>query len=82
MQLNNFINMAVAAISALAVTRYYVLPSWFYKSFNFKPLNCTTCLSFWIGVLLEIISGQYVEAPFVGLAAAGLSCLIIKITER
>jgi len=49
-----------------------------------KPLNCMTCLAFWWGVVLTIAASNipWLLAIPVGLSSAGLTVLIIKLSEK
>jgi hypothetical protein len=71
----------LAALTALAMERYNVLPSWYYRISRFKPLSCQSCLAFWSGFGLSVFGHPLYYAPFVGLASAALAIIIIKLTE-
>jgi hypothetical protein len=71
----------LAALTALAMERYNVLPTWYYKISRFKPLSCQSCLAFWSGFVLSLFDNPVYFAPFVGLASAALAIIIIKLTE-
>jgi len=71
----------LAALTALAMERYNVLPTWYYKISRFKPLSCQSCLAFWSGFVLSLFDQPLYYAPFVALASAALAIIIIKLTE-
>ena len=76
--------LLLAALTALAMNRYNVLPSWYYRYAKCKPLTCMTCLAFWWGVVLTIAASNipWLMALPVGLSAAGLTVLTIKLSEK
>ena len=71
----------LAALTALAMERYNVLPTWYYRISRFKPLSCQSCLAFWVGAIIQLTTCEWFLAPFVGLASAALAIIIIKLTE-
>lgn len=76
--------LLLATMTSLAMNRYNVLPSWYYRYARCKPLTCLTCLAFWWGVVLTITASSlpWLLAIPVGLSAAGLTCVTIKLTEK
>jgi hypothetical protein len=56
----------LAALTALAMERYNVLPTWYYRISRFKPLSCQSCLAFWTGFGLSLFDQPLYYAPFVG----------------
>lgn len=50
----------------------YVIPILGYR-FDRKPLNCSFCLSFWIGLVVAIVSGQ---------SYLMIAPLLLRIIER
>jgi len=76
--------LLVSSLAALAIAEYYVLPGWWYKTWlgRHKPFSCVTCLSFWLGVCLTLLTCDWMLAPVYGLASAGLTVVILQITNR
>jgi len=76
--------LLLATMTSLAMNRYNVLPAWYYRYARCKPLTCLTCLAFWWGVVLTITTSSlhWLLAIPVGLSAAGLTMLTIKLTEK
>jgi hypothetical protein len=72
----------ICSLAALAINQYYIMPSWYYKYFKFKPFNCLTCSNFWMALMASLIAGHYYMAPMIALASVGLSINIIKLTEK
>lgn len=70
-------------MTGLAMTRYNLLPNCYYRIARVKPFTCMTCLAFWIGALLTIgfTQAHYLLAIPVGLSAAALTVIIVKLTE-
>ncbi len=66
------------------MSRYNVLPAWYYRYAKCKLLTCMTCLAFWWGVVLTITASNlpWLLAIPVGLSAAGLTVLTIKLSEK
>ena len=71
----------LAALTALAMEHYNLLPAWYYRISRFKPLSCQSCLAIWSGFFLSLFVHPFYYAPFVGLASAALAIIIIKLTE-
>ena len=73
--------LLLATMTSLAMNRYNVLPAWYYRYARCKPL---TCLAFWWGVVLTITASSlpWLLAIPVGLSAAGLTVLTIKLSEK
>jgi len=67
----------LSALASIAVTRVHALPVTFYRMpiFKRKPLNCMTCLAFWIGLIVAIPISPYL-CIVVGLASAGAAVAI------
>lgn len=76
--------LLLAAMTALAMNRYNVLPSWYYRYAKCKPLTCMTCLAFWWGAILSLTATDlhFLLSIPMGLASAGLTVLFIKLSER
>ena len=77
------ITTLLATMTGLAMTRWSLMPNWYYRLFRIKPFTCTTCLSFWCGVLLTIFftEAHWLLALPVGLSAAALTVITINLTE-
>jgi len=76
--------LIVSSLAALAIAEYYVLPGWWYKTWlgRHKPFSCVTCLSFWTGFVLTLLTCDWMLAPVYGLASAGLTVVILQFTNR
>jgi len=76
--------LIVSSLAALAIAEYYVLPGWWYKTWlgRHKPFSCVTCLSFWTGFVLTLLTCDWMLAPVYGLASAGLTVVILQLTNR
>jgi len=81
--------LLVSSLAALAIAEYHVLPQWWYKTWlgRHKPFSCVTCLSFWVGFMFDITVFDFnAVAIFVailyGLASAGLTVVILQVTNR
>jgi len=76
--------LIVSSLAALAIAEYYVMPQWWYKTWlgRHKPFSCVTCLSFWKGFVLTLLTCDWMLAPVYGLASAGLTVVILQITNR
>jgi len=87
--------LTLSSLSALAIARYAVMPQWFYRSWlgKHKPFSCVTCLSFWTGFVLTLATSDFtLDADLsiyiltfcvaCGFASAGLTVVILELTER
>jgi hypothetical protein len=76
--------LLLAALTALAMNRYNVLPRLYYHYAKVKPFTCLTCLAFWWGAILTFFFTNipWLLAIPVGLSSAGLTVLIIKLSEK
>lgn len=80
--MNALIIIITAALASIAVTRVRALPTWCYKlqAFKMKPLNCMTCLAFWIGLLIALFFFPYI-CIVIGLASAGAAVAIVQLCK-
>ena len=78
------LTLLVSSLTALAITEYHVLPRWFYRTWlgSHKPFSCVTCLTFWVAALLTLLTCDWMLAPVYGLASAGLTVVILQVTNR
>jgi len=78
------LTLLVSSLTALAIAEYHVLPRWFYRTWlgRHKPFSCVTCLTLWVAVLLTLLTCDWMLAPVYGLASAGLTVVIIQVTNR
>jgi RsiW-degrading membrane proteinase PrsW (M82 family) len=76
--------LLISSLAALAIAEYHVLPQWFYRTWlgRHKPFSCVTCLSFWTGFVLTLLTCDFALAPVYGLASAGLTVVILQLTNR
>ena len=76
--------LLISSLTALAIAEYHVLPQWWYSTWlvRHKPFSCVTCLTFWVTVLLTWSTCGWVLAPVYGLASAGLTVVILQVTNR
>jgi hypothetical protein len=77
--------LLVSSLAALAIAEYHVLPQWWYRTWfaKHKPFSCVTCLSFWIGFTVDITNCDFIPyAILYGLASAGLTVVILQVTNR
>ena len=76
--------LLVSSLAALAIAEYHVLPQCWYRTWlgRHKPFSCITCLSFWLGASLTLLTCDWMLAPVYGLASAGLTVVIIQATNR
>ena len=76
--------LLISSLAALAIAEYHVLPQWFYRTWlgRHKPFSCVTCLSFWVGTCLTLLTCDFAFAPVYGLASAGLTVVILQLTNR
>jgi hypothetical protein len=76
--------LLISSLTALAIAEYHVLPQWWYTTWlgRHKPFSCVTCLTFWVTVLLTWSTCGWVLAPVYGLASAGLTVVILQVTNR
>ena len=76
--------LIVSSLTALAIAEYHVLPQVWYRTWlaRHKPFSCVTCLSFWVAALLALPIFGYLLAPVCGLASAGLTVVILQLTNR
>ena len=74
----------ISALATLAVVEFRVLPQWFYALpfAKRKPFSCMTCFGFWMGVALTLPTCGWMLAPVYGLASAGLTVVILQLTNR
>jgi len=78
------LTLLVSSLTALAIAEYHVLPRWFYRTWlgRHKPFSCVTCLTFWVAALLTLLTCDWMLAPVYGLASAGLTVVILQVTNR
>ena len=78
------LTLLVSSLTALAIAEYHVLPRWFYCTWlgRHKPFSCVTCLTFWTGFVLTLLTCDWMLAPVYGLASAALTVVILQITNR
>ena len=78
------LTLLVSSLTALAIAEYHVLPQAWYRTWlgRHKPFSCVTCLSFWTGFVLTLLTYDWMLAPVYGLASAGLTVVILQITNR
>ena len=78
------LTLLVSSLAALAIAEYHVLPRWFYRTWlgRHKPFSCVTCLTLWVAVLLTLLTCDWMLAPVYGLASAGLTVVILQLTNR
>jgi len=81
--------LLVSSLAALAIAEYHVLPQAWYKTWfaKHKPFSCVTCLSFWVGFTFGITIFDFnavviFAAVLYGLASAGLTVVILQVTNR
>ena len=78
------LTLFVSSLTALAIAEYHVLPQVWYRTWlgRHKPFSCVTCLTFWVAVLLTLLTCDWMLAPVYGLASAGLTVVILQLTNR
>ncbi len=78
------LTLFVSSLTALAIAEYHVLPQVWYRTWlgRHKPFSCVTCLTFWVAVLLTLLTCDWMLAPVYGLASAGLTVVILQVTNR
>ena len=78
------LTLLVSSLAALAIAEYHVLPQAWYRTWlgRHKPFSCVTCLNFWVAALLTMLTCDWMLAPVYGLASAGLTVVILQITNR
>ena len=78
------LTLLVSSLTALAIAEYHVLPQVWYRTWlgRHKPFSCVTCLTFWVAVALTLLTCDWMLAPVYGLASAGLTVVIIQVTNR
>ena len=78
------LTLFVSSLTALAIAEYHVLPQAWYQTWlgRHKPFSCVTCLTFWTGFVLIMLTCDWMLAPVYGLASAGLTVVILQITNR
>ena len=78
------LTLLVSSLTALAIAEYHVLPQAWYRTWlgRHKPFSCVTCLTFWVAALLTLLTCDWMLAPVYGLASAGLTVVILQITNR
>ena len=76
--------LLISSLTALSIAEYHVLPQWWYRTWlgRHKPFSCVTCLTFWVAGLLTWSTCGWVLAPVYGLASAGLTVVILQVTNR
>ena len=76
--------LLVSSLTALAIAEYHVLPQWWYQTWlgRHKPFSCVTCLTFWTGFVLTLLTCDWMLSPIYGLASAGLTVVILQLTNR
>ena len=78
------LTLLVSSLTAIAIAEYHVLPQAWYRTWlgRHKPFSCVTCLTFWVAALLTLLTCDYMLAPVYGLASAGLTVVILQVTNR
>ena len=78
------LTLLVSSLAALAIAEYHVLPQVWYRTWlgRLKPFSCVTCLTFWVAALLTLLTCDWMLAPVYGLASAGLTVVILQVTNR
>ena len=78
------LTLLVSSLTALAIAEYHVLPQVWYRTWlgRHKPFSCVTCFTFWVAVLLTLLTCDWMLAPVYGLASAGLTVVILQVTNR
>ena len=78
------LTLLVSSLTALAIAEYHVLPQAWYRTWfaRHKPFSCVTCLTFWVAALLTLLTCDWMLAPVYGLASAGLTVVILQVTNR
>ena len=78
------LTLLVSSLTALAIAEYHVLPQAWYRTWlgRHKPFSCVTCLTFWTGFVLTMLTCDWMLAPIYGLASAGLTVVILQVTNR
>ena len=78
------LTLLVSSLTALAIAEYHVLPQAWYQTWlgRHKPFSCVTCLTFWVAALLTLLTCDWMLAPVYGLASAGLTVVILQLTNR
>ena len=78
------LTLFVSSLTALAIAEYHVLPQAWYRTWlgRHKPFSCVTCLTFWVAVLLTLLTCDWMLALVYGLALAGLTVVILQLTNR
>ncbi len=78
------LTLLVSSLTALAIAEYHVLPQWWYRTWlgRHKPFSCVTCLTFWVAALLTLLTCDWMLATVYGLASAGLTVVILQLTNR
>ena len=78
------LTLLVSSLTALAIAEYHVMPQVWYKTWlgRNKPFSCVTCLTFWVAALLTLLTCDWMLAPVYGLASAGLTVVILQVTNR
>jgi hypothetical protein len=82
--METLLTLLVSSLTALAIAEYHVLPQAWYKTWlaRHKPFSCVTCLTFWVAALLTLLTCDWMLAPVYGLASAGLTVVILQLTNR
>lgn len=78
------LTLLVSSLTALAIAEYHVLPQAWYRTWlgRHKPFSCVTCLTFWTGFVLTLFTCDWMLGPVYGLASAGLTVVILQVTNR
>jgi len=78
------LTLLVSSLTALAIAEYHVLPQVWYRTWlgRHKPFSCVTCLTFWAGFVLTLLTCDRMLAPVYGLASAALTVVILQVTNR
>ena len=78
------LTLLVSSLTALAIAEYHILPQVWYWTWlgRHKPFSCVTCLTFWVAALLTLLTCDWMLAPVYGLASAGLTVVILQVTNR
>jgi len=82
--METLLTLLVSSLTALAIAEYHVLPQAWYKTWlaRHKPFSCVTCLTFWVAALLTLLTCDWMLAPVYGIASAGLTVVILQMTNR
>ena len=67
------LTLLVSSLTALAIAEYHVLPQAWYRTWlgRHKPFSCVTCLTFWTGFVLTLLTCDWMLAQFTALPRQG-----------